>query len=521
MPLAPIFLSSRGQTGELDPSRLKTGDLLVAQNCNFSAGNLIEKEGGSTKINAVALSGAPIVMTGFDWWPTPSIQRRVVYTSDGKLYKDDMTGAFGTTLKSGLTVSRVTHMNEGGLESTGRNRKLFICTGVNIVQVESGDAATTANLTTPPADWAGTNQPAFFVLFRGVNIGAGNANDPYRIYASLGADHEDFTTAGVWNLSVYPGEGQKLVGAITAFGKLLLFKHPLGLYTLNDAAAAVSGWFAQPISRQYGMAPTPHAVAQIDEAVVAMVSSTGSIIMLQESVGSLTGVSFTDLSRALNLRSVIRDNFNLGRLDKVQARWYDEAKQLHVVYAAKGGSTENRRLVIDFNTERTRVEITEKDTNSSLWMELDSDLIPRPRSGDTAGFTRKLDQVARTVDGTAYGFRAQTAPTDFSDVDPSFMGLKELSYLHLEFEPTGNFDVSCGIEVDGVGKGTVTFNMGAVGAVLPFDLPGTLTSGGLRRKYRAIVGEGHYVSLNFTESGENNPRLARAWVEFDLVSTRR
>ncbi|HEY3240082.1 MAG TPA: hypothetical protein VGL92_10995, partial [Acidimicrobiia bacterium] len=117
--LAPILLAARGLTGEQDPSRLKTGDLIRAQNVNFSQGNLAEKEGGSSKINAVALTGAPAIMAGAEWWPTSSTQRRVVATADGKLYKDDMTGAFATTLKAGLGATKLTQMVEGGGESAG------------------------------------------------------------------------------------------------------------------------------------------------------------------------------------------------------------------------------------------------------------------------------------------------------------------------------------------------------------------------------------------------------------------
>lgn len=522
MPMAPVLLSQRGMTGERDPYRLKTGDLITASNVNYGVGNLAEKDGGSSKINSVAITGSPTVLTGHDWWPNPSTQRRVIATSDGKLLKDDMTGAYATTLKSGLTTNRITHMVDAGAESAGRNRKLFMPNGADPVQVLSGDGATTANLLTPPADWALTNQPTFMFPFRGVLVGGGNANDTHRIYASLASDHEDFTAVGTWTLSLYPGEGQKLVAGMTAFGRAFLWKYPVGVYTVNDSASAVSGWFAQPVSRQYGAAPTPHAVVQIDEAVVAFVSNTGNVVMMQESAGTLTGVGFTDLTRVLNLRTVLRENFNLARLDKTQARWYDERKQLHILYAGLGSVIEDRRLVIDFNEERTRTSIVEKDTNTCLWMELDSDLIPRPRSGDNAGFTWKLDQDSRNRDGSAYTFNLRTAPTDFSDISAEYMGLKILHRLHLEYESTGDFDIAVEVIVDGKTKGTLAFNMGPAGALLPFPLPQTLGGSEIKRRSRTIVGEGHYVSLGITESGlNNNPRLSRAWVEFDIVGANR
>ncbi len=521
MPLAPVLLAARGLTGERDPSRLKTGDLIAAQNVNFSQGNLAEKESGSARINAVALDGGATIMAGSEFWPSDSVQRRVVALSTGQLVKDDMSGTFATVLKSGLGPTKVTQFVEGGGESAGAARKLFVVNGFDPVQVLAGDGGATANLASPPTDWAGQNQPSFLFLFRGVMIGGGNLNFPDTLYASLGDNHENFVAAGTWTLPVYPGKGRRLVAGLTAFGKAFVWKYPRGVFFIDDSAAAVSGWFVKEVSNQYGAAPTPHAVAQIDEAVVAFVSNTGNIVLMQESSGSLTGVAFTDLTKVLNLRQFWRDNFNVARLHRTQVRWYDERKQLHVTYAAHGTARENRRLVIDFNEERTRVALTTKDVNEALWLEQDTDGIPRPMAGDDAGFVWRLDQAARTVAGAAYPFLLQTAPTDFSDVNPAFMGLKSLRYLHLEYKPMGNFPVSVEVLVDGRSRGTVTFNMDTTGSTLPFTLPAVLAGEELRRKTRAIVGEGHYVSLKITETGENNPQLARAWVEFDLIGSKR
>jgi len=473
-------------------------------------------------VNGTALSGAPTIMAGTDWWPSATVQREVVATSDGKLYKDDMTGAFATTLKSGLGTSKVTQFVEGGGEAAGSAAKLFIPNGFNVVQVLAGDGATTADLTTPPADWAANNQPSFMFLFRNVMVGGGNLNFPHQLYASLGSNHEDYTAVGTWTLSVYPGKGQRLVAGLVAFGRAWVWKFPKGIWYIEDSASAVSGWYVKEVSSQYGAAPTPHAAVQIDESVVAFVNNTGSIVLMQESAGSLTGVTFTDLTKVLNLRQIVRDQFNLARLDRVQTQWDDDKKQLHVIYAAAGTTVENRRLVIDFNQERTRVEVTQKDVNEAIWLTQDSSKIPRLRSGDNAGFVWKLNQDARTVAGANYAFVLRTAPSDFSDVDPRFMGLKLFRRLHLEFEPTGAFfSLDVEVFIDGRTKGIVTFQLDPAGAVLPFTLPVTLGGDTIRRKYRALVGEGHYFSMRAVENGGNNPRLARAYAEFDLIGAGR
>jgi hypothetical protein len=500
---------------------LKSGDLIRAANLNFSEGNLVEKEGGATKVNASAIDSGATILSGHDWWPTGATQRRVIATGTGKLFKDDMTGAFGTTLKTGLGTNKLTQFVDGGGEAAGAASHLFIPNGFDVVQVLDDDGATTHNLTTPPADWAANNQPSFMFIFRGVLVGGGNANFQNQLYASTGGNHEDFTGAGSWVLAVYPRAGVRIVAGLTAFGRAFIWKFPRGIFWIDDSAAAVSGWFVKEASAQYGAAPTPHAVAQIDEAVVAFLSNTGNVVLMQESSGSLTGVTFTDLTKVLNLRQIVRDNFNLAQLHKAQVRWYDERKQLLITFAAQGSTALNRRLVIDFNEEHTRVSVSEKDVSEALWLERDVNGIPRPISGDNTGFVRKLDQVNRLVDTMAYPFALQTAPTDFSDVNPRYSSYKLFRALHLEYVPAGNFSITAEVLIDGKSKGPVSFNMDTAGSTLPFQLPGVLGGDDLRRRTRDIAGEGYYASLRITETGPNNPKLARAWFEFDVTGMSR
>lgn len=521
MAIAQISLASRGLTGERDPSRTKTGDLTVADNVDFAIGNLLQKAGGSVKVNGAALAGTPSIISGTEWVPSGVLTRRVVVTSTGEIYKDDMTGAFATTLASGLGSLTKAWTLEGGSEAAGNNRKLFIYTGSNQVQVLSADGATTTNLATPSADWTGSNQPSFAFLFRNSIMSGGNANAPHRLYASQVTNHENYTGAGTFQLNVYPGEAQRLVGGISSISRGFLWKYPMGVYWVNDADASSANWFVQPATRQFGSADSPHAITQVDQGTVAFITAAGDIVLMQETSGSLSGVEFVNLSKALNLRQFIRANFNLGRLDRAQLKWYEDKKELHVLVARAGSTNEDSQLVIDFNEERTRVYRVTKDRNVSMWFEKDTDGIFRPIIGGNDGFVRKTDQSARTVDGSSYTMRVTTFPTDFSDIDKNFMVKKLFYRLHLEYEPSGNYNLPIEIIIDGKSYGTVQFDQSGAGSVLPFMLPAVLGGDDLRRRSRDIAGEGDYISLVLSEGLTNNPRLARAWVEFQpLVPAR-
>src|SRR3989442_10180739 len=102
MALAPIQLSNFGLTGWVDPSKINTGDLHKAENVDFSYGHMLQKEGGTLKVNATPLTGSPSVMAGVDFLPTAPTQRPVIPTRDGELFKDGIRGNLATLLKAGL-----------------------------------------------------------------------------------------------------------------------------------------------------------------------------------------------------------------------------------------------------------------------------------------------------------------------------------------------------------------------------------------------------------------------------------
>jgi hypothetical protein len=300
-----------------------------------------------------------------------------------------------------------------------------------------------------------------------------------------------------------------------------LWKFPQGIYWINDASETQANWYIQPATREFGAAPTPHAVTQVDQGSVAFISNTGNVVLLQETSGSLSGVEFVDLTKALNLRSYLRSYFNLSRLSRSQLRWYDEKHQLHVIYASNGSTTENRRMIIDFNEERTRVSVSEKDTNESIWMVQDSSNILRPYTGDDAGFVWKQDQETRLVGSSGYTFAVTTAPTDFSDVDPQYMVKKLFYRLHLEYEPSGLYNLAAEIVIDGRTIGTVNFDQSGSGATFPFSLPAVLGGSDLRRRSKDIAGEGYYFSVRLIDTSNNNPKIARLWVEFEPTTPAR
>lgn len=208
-----------GLTGSKRGAVRQAPRLRLARNVSFTR-RTIAKGFGTTRYDTAALSGTPKVVAGFDWEPTFAIQKQVIHALDGKLYKDDGAGDLdAVTLKSGLSTTARGFFAAGGQEAAAANRKLFFSNTVDAVQVLSGDGATTADMTAPPADWSLNNRPLWLGLHRNRLCGMGNANRPHHLYLSLATNHEDFTTTPL-DFLVYPGVGQRLTAGVEFRGRL-------------------------------------------------------------------------------------------------------------------------------------------------------------------------------------------------------------------------------------------------------------------------------------------------------------
>jgi len=190
----PIVLGQSGLITDDPLSQLPLNALQKANNVSVFSGT-IEKQLGTSKFNATALDSGAEIVSVFDWFPTPTVQRLIALTATGKLYRDtgDTTFSSGTAIGTGLgTLTTDAHMTTGGSESAGRNKKLFILPGASQIQIISGDASVTTSIALPSADWATSNYPTFAIPYQNRMFVMGSAADRHRVYGSSVDDHENF-----------------------------------------------------------------------------------------------------------------------------------------------------------------------------------------------------------------------------------------------------------------------------------------------------------------------------------------
>jgi len=512
-----------GLTGTRNQALIRPDQLIVARNVTFDTGT-IRKEGGALKYNATAITGSPTVLGGWDWNHAPSVQRMVVVLSDGTIKKDSGGGTFGTTLASGLSVTdTVPTFVEGGKEVAANNRKLYIFTGKNAVQYLDGDAATTAAIPTPPADWSGGNQPTCGANHESRLWGAGNANDPHRLYYSTTTNHGDFTGAGSGSLSIYPGEGERITGMLSFKGLLVVWKYPIGIYYADTTDPTITNWKVRRVTKGTG-GVSPQGQILIDDDVLFL-DAQGNFQLLS-ATQEFGNMGTNNLSQKYQINTFLRDNINMSRLGFTRAIYYGHKREAMFCMTTTGATENNCRMVVDFNSsqQEQRFIFRDRDVNPCIFLRTETDNIQHPCIGTADGFVYKLDQASRSKDSLGYIGEFQTPHVDFAFADPKLGTRRKMGrFLEVVVEPSGNWNLSVDILWDGVTVQTVQFNMGFTGAALGTFLIGTDVLGAdiVANKKRRITGEGRRFSLKARNSGAGEDfSIARFYLHYKLGNER-
>jgi len=145
--IQPI-LAARG--GEFVTSNINSvSPIFLRRARNLRLDNdLWETELGTRKLNASALSGAPVVGTIVQYFPSEGVERIIVCGRDGTIWKSEDGGGSYTQIKSGLLVDRLMVPVECGAESTGRVKRLAVL-GAGAPQILTGDPTAAAALAAP------------------------------------------------------------------------------------------------------------------------------------------------------------------------------------------------------------------------------------------------------------------------------------------------------------------------------------------------------------------------------------
>lgn len=489
---AVIELAKYGLVGTSRLVGVLPSALIDAKNIKFSTGT-ITRAGGRARYNATPIAGAPRIISLLDWWPASSSQRLLAVTSAGDILRDAGDGTFPVTMGSTMGVG-IPHWITAGEEQQGYNRKAFFTNGLHTVQIVDGDAVVTRNIgANAPTDWAGGQQPRFFVLhnnrvFAGMNHG---------LYWSTVGDHEDFQGTGSGLLSIFPGAASFLQGGTSFRGRIFVFKWPRGIYWMDDSDLDQTNWYIKDLTTATGLAG-PNAIAHGDNDVWFL--SENAHVMRLSAITEFGDVTQADLTAYNDLSQWTREHVSVtaDALARAEARYYAEAKELHFCVCGIGSAVKNLRLILDLNLATPRLRYEDKDVCEAYEIRQDVLGVGRQIAGDDTGTVWLLDQANTEIEGEGYDSRFQTPHDDFTWLDAR-LATKEKIFQALEFvqRPAGDFVLDVDLWIDGKYTSTVQFSSMWDGDVLGSLVLGTGVLGGtiVNNTRKRIVGSGKRLSL--------------------------
>jgi len=416
----------------------------------------------------------------------------------GYLLKEDPTrGALGTHgnldatwLNYPLAMVRPGRFVVGGKEDSSRPRKLFYLNGVDPIQVLAGDGSSAAPIAKPAADWGTTQdaskQPLNGIVHQDSLVIFGNLNDPHRIYWSTPADHEDFQTTAApavpyMSIRVASNIGRRLYGAAQYQGVLYLWKHPYGIFYVDDTPTDRLQWSYRVRSTALGCAPSPYAVLAVDDDVI-FCDAEGHFHLLS-AVASLGGTRDSDITRALGLHTWTQQNVNIGTLNTLVSVYDTATKTAWFGLRSAGASAQtpaDNDLVIRWDFSLVPQGGPLRMTTARMWVPNALCLKHRDFTGrqtvliaeygnawfvepQTYGRRTNRDFVANADSPRGVATRISIPELDYGDVQAGNRAVRK-SFRALEMIAQGtenkNHPVAMTINVDSVYRQTLRYPQG-------------------------------------------------------------
>jgi len=453
---AVISVGSIGLLTDLPVGQIPPGALIRANNISYETGS-ITKAPGSLRYNTTVLP-SPIVAV-WDWWGNTTTQHLIAACSSGAIYRDigDRVFTGATALTSGLmSLTPRCKFVEGGGETANRAKKLFFFSGSNQLKVLSGDIAADGDgfqdAASSAADWTTPNYPTCGIIHRNRLW----AFMKQRAYASDSGDHENFVSNNLTQ-AIFPGEGGDVSGAFVFKGRLFVFKQGGFVYYLDDADSNSDNWVWRKLASNFGLA-SPNGVIEVLNDMFA-VAESGSPTSYK-AVDSFGDIESGDLLRLLQIENYYKNNVSQVGVDVCHAIYYEAKKQAFFTGRTGHRTTNNALLHLDFNKEQPRAAIWTKDQADCLALRKDINGISRPIYGSADGYVYLMDREDRLVGGSAYNGEFRINHTDFRFLDGAIAHKNKLfDFLAIEFKPTGNWDLSVDVYIDGTFIETITYSM--------------------------------------------------------------
>jgi hypothetical protein len=427
--------------------RIPPQQLVRAQNVRFD-NQAINKAPGAALLDTI--SDAGICLGASNYFVNAGSEVSLTAWEDTHIYKSSSNnfnatdlGVFGATTEPVVMVP-FSNLAESG--STVANRMAFFSKGTTPTTVVGNGGSFTA-FTAVSADWATTNAPTGGFLHDFRLCAYGIEAYPHNVYFSTLTDLTDFTGAGRKVMSVYPGEGQKIVAGISYLETAcVIFKYPRGIYLIDtvDLTAPVNP--AYRVTDAIGGAG-PNALCEVN-GDNWFICDQGRIHSLNQLRGDIDPKQ-SDITAQLDIDEFVKRNVDLSKVK--WARLHFDPRRQEVIYSftSKTSSTgiNDTAIIVRLPSGQggpALVSIDKRGDNlyNAIWARQSSigehEVLGAGDGGEVYLWNDIQNGVTGySVDGASYQGVFSHPVTDFSYMDPSFASLqKQFKWLDVQLLPT-------------------------------------------------------------------------------------
>lgn len=493
-------------------------DLVDAKNLRFR-GDTFVKAPGLGFFDSNGISGTPNILEAFEYRPVSGTSRIISACSDGSVYRENAGDLDDSTLVTGLSFSGPITLLQAGQQTSSTNKQLLLFSDGVEPHSGSGDATSMSPLTNIPSDWSGSDQPKAAILHDFRVYAFGCPAFPHAIYVSTLNDHTDFSTGNPPIFTVAPGFSDEVVMAYSVLPELLyVWKYPFGIFRINTTQITDTIIPIQTARLDIG-GSGPHGVTQVGQDVW-FIANTGHIYSLVAAENSEDLIE-ANLTAQLDLEPWVEENVDLSKIRFARLIYDSENQEVHAVFTGKNGTLNDLRLVFDVSDpQRPRVS---PDTDRGEIFQTGFRYIETSGNtnlywGGSGGQIYKDNQISRNVGGTtSYSGTFRFPETDLSWVGESLsQRTKRFDWLDVLIKPTGSYDLTITIYIDGISRLTTSVSLGSTGGDFPFTLDTDRLGGGEVIRHKVPLGlRGQRIGIEITNNGLNeNFSIAELLINF-------
>jgi hypothetical protein len=401
------------------------------------------------------------------------------------------------------------------------NNVMLFCNGYDVPQSWDGDAASTADLTNIPSDWAGTNYPSVMIKHGRGNSermwALGCLSTPYTIYVTPNGSGTDFSDANVTTFNIDTGDNAGLVGGIVYKDQLIIFGKR-STFIIDDADTNTDNWGYTAFTREGGVAHQRLIIPTPNDIICMMEDGAVYSLAVAEQYGDYKAGSIT---RAKFMDRWIQDNVRLSYIEHFHGIYDPVHKKVKIFIVRTGQTQVDTAMVYYVETGEWMIE-DNTDYNSGYSASASELVKVAPGvyeiyTGDYSGFIWHLEQDSKNDDGNGYESKALTSYLYFENARES----KLYNRCWIDLEPNTTYDLNVRYYIDDIFATTVSM-AGDIGALGTFVLGVDII--GIQQVYRVSfpIGKiGEKIQFEFTNSTANAEFfLSRALVDFKPLGSR-